>query len=57
MGESKSMAEMLKEELDVRIKEIESPDYEYVPKLNKGDYIGMALTAAACIFLIIVGIF
>ena len=57
MGEPKSMAEMLKEELDVRIKEIESPDYEYVPKLNKSDYIGMALTAAACIFLIVAGIF
>ena len=56
MAEAKSMAEMLKEELEVRIKEIESPDYEYVPKLNKGDYIGIALTAATCICLIIIGI-
>lgn len=56
MAEAKSMAEMLKKELDVRIKEIESPDYEYVPKLNKGDYIGIALTAVACICLIIIGI-
>ena len=56
MAETKSMAEMLKEELDVRIKEIESPDYEYVPKLNKGDYIGIALTVATCICLIIIGI-
>ena len=56
MAEAKSMAEMLKEELDVRIKEIESPDYEYVPKLNKVDYIGIALTAATCICLIIIGI-
>ena len=55
MAEAKSMAEMLKEELDVRIKEIESPDYEYVPKLNKGDYIGIALTAATCICIIIIG--
>ena len=56
MAEAKSMAEMLKEELDVRIKEIESPDYDYVPKLNKGDYIGIALPAATCICLIIIGI-
>ena len=56
MAEAKSMAEMLKKELDVRIKEIESPDYEYVPKLNKGDYIGIALTAVACICLILIGI-
>ena len=56
MSETKSIAEMMQEELDVRIKEIESPDYEYVPKLNKADYIGMALTAAACVVLLIIGI-
>ena len=47
---------MLQEEVDSRITEIEAPDYEYVPKLNKADYIGIAATAAVCIILIIIGI-
>lgn len=56
MSEMKSMEEMLKEELDFRIKEIESPEYEYVPKLNKKDYLGMLLTAVVCIVLMVIGI-
>lgn len=56
MSEVKSVAEMLQEELDVRVGEIESPDYQYVPKLDRKDYIGIALTAVACVVLIIVGI-
>lgn len=56
MSSEKSVKEMLQEEVDSRIAEIEAPDYEYVPKLNKADYIGMAATAAVCIILIIIGI-
>lgn len=56
MSDVKTVAEMLQEELDVRIKEIDSDDYEYVPKLNKNDFIGIALTAVACIALIVIGI-
>ena len=37
--QSKSFKELLQEELEDRINEIESPDYEYVPRLTKGDYI------------------
>ena len=48
--------ELLKEEMETRICEIESPDYEYVPRLKKGDYIGMVVTGAICIAIIIIGI-
>lgn len=53
---NKSFKELLQEELEARIEEIESPDYEYVPRLTKGDYIGMAATAAICIVIIVIGI-
>ena len=58
MGKSneKSFEELLQEELESRITEIESPDYEYVPRLKKSDYIGMIATAAACIIIIVIGI-
>lgn len=56
MSSEKSVKEMLQEEVDARIKEMESPDYEYVAKLNKADYIGIAATAVACIILIVIGI-
>ena len=56
MSKEKSVKEQLQEELDQRIAEIESPDYEYVERLNKADYIGMAITAAVCIVIIIIGI-
>lgn len=56
MSTEKSINEMLQEEVEARIKEMESPDYEYVAKLNKADYIGIAATAAACIALIVIGI-
>ena len=54
--QSKSFKELLQEELEDRINEIESPDYEYVPRLTKGDYIGMVVTAAICVVIIIIGI-
>lgn len=56
MSEVKSVAQMLEEELGVRIEEMEKPDYEYVPKLNKADGIGIAVTAAVCVILIVIGI-
>lgn len=56
MSEVKSVAQLLEEELGARIDEMEKPDYEYVPKLNKADAIGVVITAVACIALIIVGI-
>lgn len=56
MSEVKSVAELLEEELGARIEEMEKPDYEYVPKLNKGDGIGIAVTAAICVILMIIGI-
>lgn len=56
MSSEKSIKEMLQEEVDARIEEIESEDYEYVAKLNKADYIGIALTAISCIVLIVIGI-
>ncbi len=56
MSAEKSVKEMLREEVDSRIREMEAPDYEYVPKLNKADYAGMAVTAAVCIVLIVIGI-
>lgn len=56
MNKEKSFDELLKEELESRITEIESPDYVYVEKLNKKDAIGAAAVAAACVALIIVGI-
>ena len=54
--QTKSFKELLQEELEDRIEEIESPDYEYVPRLTKRDYIGMVVTAAICVVIIIVGI-
>lgn len=57
MNEEKSFKELLKEELEPRIQEIDSPDYEYVPRLTKGDYIGMLATAAACVVIIVIGLF
>ena len=56
MNKEKSFDELLKEELESRITEIESPDYVYVEKLNKKDAIGAAAVAAACVALSIVGI-
>lgn len=56
MRNDKSVKEQLQEELDQRIAEIESPEYEYVERLNKADYLGMAITAAVCITIIIIGI-
>lgn len=57
MSEVKSFKEQLKEELEPRIQEIESPDYEYVPRLTKADYIGMLATAAVCVVIIVIGLF
>lgn len=54
--QTKSFKELLQEELDDRIKEIESPDYEYVPRLTKGDYIGMVVTAVISVIIIVIGI-
>lgn len=54
--QTKTFKELLQEELEDRIEEIESPDYEYVPRLTKGDYIGMVVTAAICVVIIIIGI-
>lgn len=56
MSEVKSVAQMLEEELGVRIKEMEKAEYEYVPKLNRADGIGIAATAAICVILIVIGI-
>ena len=56
MRAEKSVKEMLREEVESRIEEMESPEYKYVAKLNKADYIGMAATAAACVILLIIGI-
>jgi len=53
---AKSFEELLQEELESRITEIESPDYEYVPRLGKADYIGMIVTAVVCVAIIIIGI-
>jgi hypothetical protein len=54
--QAKSFEELLQEELEARIEEIESPDYEYVPRLTKGDYIGMVVTMAICVVIMIIGI-
>ena len=54
--QNKTFKELLQEELEDRITEIESPDYEYVPRLSKGDYVGMLVTAAVCVVIIIIGI-
>ncbi|MBQ3465321.1 MAG: hypothetical protein IJH22_00145 [Firmicutes bacterium] len=54
--QTKSFKDILQEELEDRIAEMESPDYEYVPRLTKGDYIGMVVTAAICVVILIVGI-
>ena len=56
MSAEKSVKEMLREEVESRLEEMESPEYKYVAKLNKADYIGMAATAAACVILLIIGI-
>lgn len=56
MSAEKSVKEMLQEEVEARIKEMESTDYQYVEKLNKADYIGILATAAACVILIVMGI-
>ena len=56
MSAEKSVKEMLREEVESRIEELESPEYKYVAKLNKADYSGMAATAAACVILLIIGI-
>lgn len=56
MSADKTVKEMLEEEVESRIQEMESAEYEYVPRLNKADYIGMAATAVACVILIVIGI-
>lgn len=56
MSAEKSVKEMLQEEVESRIEEMESDDYQYVAKLNKADYIGILATAAACVVLIVIGI-
>lgn len=56
MSEVKSVAELLEEELGARIEEIEKPDYEYVPSLNKNDVIGMVVTAVICVAIMVWGI-
>lgn len=55
-GKEKGFNDLLQEELDARIAEIESQDYEYVPRLTKGDYLGMAATAVVCVIIIATGI-
>ena len=52
----KTFEELLEEELESRISEIESPDYEYVPRLQKRDYMGMIATAVICVIIIAIGI-
>ena len=52
----KTFEELLEEELESRISEIESPDYEYVPRLKKRDFIGMIATAVVCVIIIAIGI-
>lgn len=52
----KSFKELLQEELESRIEEIESPEYEYVSRLTKADYIGMIVTAVLCVVIIVIGI-
>ncbi len=54
--QNKSFKELLNEELEARIEEIESPGYEYIPRLTKADYLGMVVTAAICVVIIIVGV-
>lgn len=56
MSAEKSVKEMLEKEVESRIREMESKEYNYVPSLNRADYIGMAATAAACVLLILIGI-
>lgn len=53
---TKSFEELLQEELESRITEIESPDYEYVPRLKKSDYVGMIVTVVICVAIIAIGI-
>ncbi|NLG04528.1 MAG: hypothetical protein GX567_11985 [Clostridia bacterium] len=53
---SKDFMELLQEELDSRINEIESPGYEHVPSLTKGDYVGMISAAIVCVVIIVIGI-
>ena len=52
----KTFEELLEEELESRISEIESPDYEHVPRLQKKDYLGMIATAVVCVIIIAIGI-
>lgn len=52
----KTFEELLEEELESRISEIESPDYEYVPRLQKRDYMGMIAIAVICVIIIAIGI-
>lgn len=49
----KSFKELLQEEVESRIEEIESPEYEYVPRLTKADYVGMV---TICVVILVIGI-
>ena len=42
-------------ELERRISLLESEDYEYPPRLKKGDWIGMLIVAVVC-FAIVCGL-
>lgn len=54
--ETKTFEELLQEEIESRVAEIESPDYQYIPRLKKADYLGMAAVAIICVIIIAIGI-
>lgn len=49
----KTIEELIYEETDQRLKEMGAPDYQFPPKANKGDVLGIALMVGVSILLIV----
>ena len=49
----KSIEELIYEETDKRLKEMKAPDYEFPKKADKADWIGIAVSIACSLLLIV----
>lgn len=55
MSKSNNYDKKLAEEIEKRISEMETEDYEFPKKFGKKDYIVLAAVCAVCLILIIAG--
>ena len=51
--EKQSIQEMIYEETEKRLKIMEDPGYEFPGRIGKGDVVGIILSIAVCLVLIV----